>query len=251
VPLFRRGREQEAEDDTEADVDVQGADAPPEEPAGFVEPPVVEEERDEAFSRAEGPWDVSEAPEIAEPRLDLGSLLLTAFPGLELRIEVDQESGTVISASAVVEAAAVQVQVFAAPRSGGLWREVRQELAASIVESGGTADESDGTFGRELQAQVPVEEAKPRTRQAVRFVGVDGPRWFLRGVFTGTAYQPGAEPQLEAVLRSCVVVRGDEAMAPKSPLPLRLPDDATTTEGPGDELSLDPFKRGPEITEIH
>ena len=96
-----------------------------------------------------------------------------------------------------------------------------------------------------------MEDAQPRVRQAVRFVGVDGPRWFLRGVFTGTAYEPGAEPQLEAVVRSCVVVRGDEAMAPKAPLPLRLPDDAVTTDGPGDALSLDPFKRGPEITEIH
>ena len=226
----------------------------PAEAASFVDAPVEakeEDEQDEAFSRADGPWDVTEAPEIAEPRLDLGSLQLTGYPGLELRIEVDQESGTVISASAVLETAAVQIQVFAAPRSGGLWREVRKELAAGIIESGGKAVESDGTFGRELRADVPVEDTPGAPRQDVRFVGVDGPRWFLRGVFTGTAYESGAEPQLEAVLRSCVVVRGDEAMAPKGPLPLRLPDDAVTAEAPGEALSLDPFKRGPEITEIH
>ena len=250
MPLFRRGRDQAAEEGPEPDVDADDLESPAK-AGGFVDAPVQDEDQDEVFSRAQGPWDATEAPEIAEPRLDLGSLQLTGFPGLELRIEVDQESGTVISASAVLETAAVQVQVFAAPRSGGLWREVRKELAAGIIESGGKAVESDGTFGRELRADVPVDETPGAARQDVRFVGVDGPRWFLRGVFTGTAYESGAEPQLEAVLRGCVVVRGDEAMAPKGPLPLRLPEDATTTEATGEALSLDPFKRGPEITEIH
>jgi hypothetical protein len=250
VPLFRRGRDQAAEDQTQAAVDVPGPETPAED-ATFVDAPVEDEEQEETFSRADGPWDVTEAPEVTEPRLDLGSLQLTGYPGLELRIEVDQESESVISASAVLETAALQVQVFAAPRSGGLWREVRKELAASIIESGGTAEESDGTFGRELRAEVPVDGSQPPARQAVRFVGVDGPRWFLRGVFTGTAYESGAEPQLEAVLRGCVVVRGDEAMAPKGPLPLRLPEEAVTTEAPEGPLPLEPFKRGPEITEIH
>jgi hypothetical protein len=49
-----------------------------------------------------------------------------------------------------------------------------------------------------------------------------------------------------------VVVRGSEAMAPRELLPLRLPT-ADLAPDPGQEQArppLDPFTRGPEITEI-
>jgi hypothetical protein len=47
------------------------------------------------------------------------------------------------------------------------------------------------------------------------------------------------------------VVRGAHPMAPRELLPLRLPE--TTTEEPAQPAtpSLDPFERGPEITEVH
>ncbi len=86
---------------------------------------------------------------------------------------------------------------------------------------------------------------------------MDGPRWFLRGVLTGRpATDPSgdaAEP-LMSLFRNIVVVRGTEAMAPRDPIPLRLPDDPTLAQdGEDDEESdpLSPFQRGPEITEIH
>jgi hypothetical protein len=50
-------------------------------------------------------------------------------------------------------------------------------------------------------------------------------------------------------------VRGDEAMPPRELLPLRLPGDlaAAVAEAPAGQPrdELDPFERGPEITEIH
>ena len=60
-----------------------------------------------------------------------------------------------------------------------------------------------------------------------------------------------AEP-FERMFQAVVVVRGKEAMAPRDPLPLQLPTDVLVT-GDADavEDSLDPFERGPEITEIH
>ena len=59
-----------------------------------------------------------------------------------------------------------------------------------------------------------------------RFVGVDGPRWFLRAVFSGRAAieDEAAEPLLE-VVRGTVVVRGDAAMAPREMLVLKLPEE--------------------------
>jgi hypothetical protein len=82
-------------------------------------------------------------------------------------------------------------------------------------------------------------------------------------VFQGPAvHDEAAAADLEGVVRDVVVVRGSEAMAPREVLPLRLPQavaddaaqaaEAAQTEE-ADEQSrptLDPFRRGPEITEI-
>ena len=89
-----------------------------------------------------------------------------------------------------------------------------------------------------------------------RFLGADGPRWFVRALMSGpAATDPVQAAPFEYLFRSVVVVRGKDAMAPRDPLPLRLPTDAVIQGGP-DEPSedvdpLNPFERGPEITEIH
>jgi hypothetical protein len=85
-----------------------------------------------------------------------------------------------------------------------------------------------------------------------RFVGVDGPRWFLRAVFSGrAAIDDDAAGPLMAVVRDTVVVRGESAMAPREMLPLRLPDEATMPSSePATDDELRPFERGPEITEV-
>jgi len=123
---------------------------------------------------------------------------------------------------------------------------------------------------------MPVRTADGRTgHQPSRFVGVDGPRWFLRGVFTGPAsHDEAAARPLEELLRSCVVVRGTEARPPRELLPLKLPptaqapvatgpsadvvpgeaaasngtDGAEAEQGPTNRI-LTPPERGPEATE--
>ena len=116
-------------------------------------------------------------------------------------------------------------------------------------------DEVPGSFGRELIARIPVRTPDGRSgHQPARFVGVDGPRWFLRAVFHGPAvYEDEAAAAMEAVVKDVVVVRGPDAMAPRDLLPLRLPDAVATPE-PDAETDgrepLEPFRRGPEITEI-
>jgi hypothetical protein len=89
----------------------------------------------------------------------------------------------------------------------------------------------------------------------VRFVGVDGPRWFLRGLFSGAAArETAAAAPLEAVLRACVVVRGNDPMAPGDPLPLHvpteIPEGMQQNDDDGGRRRLPPPERGPEITEI-
>jgi len=227
-------------------------------------------------TRRGGPFDRSEV-EGLEGRLDLGALWLTGVPGMELQLEVEEESQNVVGVTAALGDSSVQLQAFAAPRSEGIWDDIRKEIAASITSQGGTADSTSGPLGPELRAQMPTQGPDGRTVFApVRFVGVDGPRWFLRAVLNGpAALDEGDASSLLDVVRATVVVRGEEAMAPRELLSLKLPaqpegqdvTDGTPAEGdPGDQESPDenaarrarssvddfkPFERGPEITEIH
>lgn len=211
---------------------------------------------------AQGPLDSADVDLSNDGRLDLGALRIMGVPGMELRLEVDETAGQVVAATAVLGDSAVQIQAFAAPRTLGIWDDIRAEIAESILNQGGTADEAVGPLGKELRTRMPSAGPDGRTVFApARFTGVDGPRWFLRAVFSGRAAndEEAAAPLLE-VVRNAVVVRGDAAMAPREMLPLTLPEQveaptpASEDDGAGhhDHARLDdlkPFERGPEITE--
>jgi len=211
--------------------------------------------------RPDGPWDVSEVHDPSQGRVNLGGLFVPGVEGMELRVEVAGES--IVAATVVLRDSAVQLQGFAAPKSEGIWGEVREEIASSITQQGGIVDEVEGPLGWELRAQVPVQLPDGTNGvQMVRFVGCDGPRWFLRGVISGQgAVQPAAAGVLESVFRDTVVVRGEAPMAPRDPIVLKLPNDAQMVPDgaapeQGDQGSkfgdgLDPMRRGPEITELH
>jgi hypothetical protein len=216
--------------------------------------------------RANGPWDETEVDRPYEGRVDLGGLLVPAVPGMEVRLEVSEQQ-QVMAITVVLGQSAIQLQAFAAPRSEGIWSEVRDEIATEVTKQGGVIDKGVGAFGPELRARVPVRLPDGNQGvQVVRFLGADGPRWFLRAVISGqAAVQPEAAAVVEQVFRGVVVVRGTQAMAPKDPIPLRLPPQAKPTDpaaaeaaqgqtGPQDSPyrsgDINPFERGPEITEI-
>lgn len=253
MSLFRKRRAVEPEPDE----DVAGAAAVDEDPADEAADvaEAVEEESQPSGrpERPDGPWDVSEVPDTLEGYIDLGALRLRGRDQMELRLEVDEGAGRVTTAMVQMGGSAVQLQVFAAPRSSGIWDEIRAEIANGVTRQDGTVDDVPGVFGRELVARVPVRTPDGRVvHQPVRFTGVDGPRWFLRAVFHGAAaYKPEEALELESVVRDIVVVRGQEAMAPRELLPLRLPDAPPAPAAQDEESTLDPFRRGPEITEIH
>jgi hypothetical protein len=232
--------------------------------------------------RTGGPFDATEA-DLADqdlPRLDLGALRIPGLPGIGVQVEADPNTQEVRAVTGVAGDGAVQLQAFAAPRSEGLWDEIRAEMLAEIQStSGATVSEVEGPFGPELRAVVPARSPEGKqVLQPLRFVGIDGPRWFLRSVFLGrAAVEPDPDDALHTLVRQTIVVRGADAMAPRDPLPLRLPEQPPTgmaadgTQGPtqddaevaddADDLvddddtpsryaDLDPFQRGPEITEI-
>jgi hypothetical protein len=181
--------------------------------------------------RAEGPFDSSEVDADvleAEDRIDLGALVITGPPGMELRLQVDEQSGQVQAILLVLEDSALELRAFAAPKKTGIWTEVRREIAAEASRMGGTATETDGPFGTELVLVVPVEDPEGQIfSQTSRVIGVDGPRWLLRATVLGrAAVEPDAAPPMEETLRNTIVVRGTEPMAVRESLPLRLPPGA-------------------------
>ncbi|WP_448060292.1 DUF3710 domain-containing protein [Cellulomonas hominis] len=205
-----------------------------------------------------GPWDVDSAPE-GGPRVDLGAIRLPGVPGMELRMEIDKATGAVTAAAVTLDGSTLQVQAFAAPRTEGIWDEIRAEIAESVGKQGGSADDLPGPFGRELLARLPVRTPEGRTgHRPARFIGADGPRWFLRGVLTGrAAVDPQAAVALEDIFAGAVVVRGTQARAPRDLLALTLPGQAGQVvppigapAAPAVQPSFDPLTRGPEITEI-
>ena len=173
-------------------------------------------------AREMGPWDESEV-DFSEglERLDLGGLLVLATPGVDVQVQADQATGVVTALTFAQSGAAVQVQPYAAPKSGGMWDEVRGQIKGSITKSGGLVEEVAGPFGVELQSQVTGADG---AMQPARFAGIEGPRWFVRAVFLGAAVKAGeAATTLEGMVRNLVVVRGGDAMAVGAPIPMKLP----------------------------
>jgi hypothetical protein len=248
VTVFRkrRGKDDDSPESAEIDDELEGSDEPDEADDGVTAG---------AAGTGTGPYDLAdvEDPGAGGSRVDLGGIWLPGRPGLEVRVEADQTTGEVVAVTAVLGDGALQLQPFAAPRSEGIWDEVRTEIRAGITAQGGTVDEVTGPLGPELRTRVPARSADgSQTVQPARFVGVDGPRWFLRGVITGgPALDPDTDAELVALFRDVVVVRGIDPMAPRDLIPLRLPavpEDEGAAEGHSEPLS--PFERGPEITEI-
>jgi hypothetical protein len=262
--VFRRRRPEDEE--SAADIEVTG-----------------EEELDTADATEDtgpvegGPWDSAEtAPDLE--RIDFGALQVPVAPGIEVQVnleatEVDAEgnpiSGRPVAVTVVHGDSGLQLQAFAAPKRTGIWSEVRQETAGEIQEAGGQTEDAEGPFGPELRAMVPIqipeevmdqvpEEIREQgfAWQPVRFLGVDGPRWFLRGVVSGAAIEDEEQWQvLEDVFRNVIVVRGDQPMPPRELLELTLPEGAEgaaedQSEEDDDGPDFNPFQRGPEITEV-
>lgn len=175
-------------------------------------------------ARRRGPWDAEEVTELGE-RLDLGAIWVPTRPGMELRFEADKKTGQIISVTVGYVGSQLQISAFAAPRSEGIWDEIREDLAASITKQGGTAEQQRGPFGQELLARVPARTKEGRTgHRPIRFFGVDGSRWFLRGVVSGkAAVETASAAELEAIFADVVVIRGAEARAPRDLLAITPP----------------------------
>ena len=177
--------------------------------------------------RARGPWDADEVTldEDDPGKLDLGSLVVTPREGLDLQLQVDEQTGQVVAVVMAGQEGALELLAFAAPRNGDIWPDVRKQIASEITRRGGTATEAEGPYGPELRVVLNVTAPDGRTgQQPSRVFGIAGPRWLLRATLFGQpALDPSDDGLVESALRDVVVRRGGEPHAPGEALPLTVP----------------------------
>jgi hypothetical protein len=175
------------------------------------------DEESELSDVSDGPYDVADFDDDGVPRIDLGSVKVPVPDGSQVQVEMDPETGGVRAVHVVTEQGQITVSAYAAPRSGGLWREVSAELAEQLRADGAKVNLGRGKWGLEISAIVGDV--------ALRFVGVDRPRWMLRGVIAGPQSEAaGAVEVLREIVRRTIVDRGDAPMPVRTPLTITLPE---------------------------
>lgn len=170
-----------------------------------------------------GPFDIVEVPTM-RPYVDFGGIKVAPREGLQLRLEVDERAKRVVAVTLDFEGSLLQVQAFSAPKTTGLWHQVRSEISAQLSSQGARIEEAEGELGPELIAVSSVPAEQGGGTRTVRFVAVDGPRWMLRGVIMGAAAEDAqARARVIELFRDMVVVRGDQPMPPSELLQLQVP----------------------------
>ncbi|MCH4160524.1 MAG: DUF3710 domain-containing protein [Bifidobacterium sp.] len=179
--------------------------------------------------RYDGPWDIEDDDVIDySNHLDVGAFKLPYLQGVELRLKANRANGQILGATITYGSSSLELEAFAAPKTLGLWDDVR----ADLLEANSDADEQEGAFGTEILLPVTVKGK----RLITRVVGVDGHRWMLRGIFSGKAAAEGDEKDiLDQFFSDVVVERGEEPLAPHDLLPMHPP----ITPGQDDDASDD------------
>ena len=183
------------------------------------------EEYSEEVSEEVGPKD-SHGGLCPDGYLDLGSLYVPALPGIQLRAQFEDDKKTLRRILLVTGTSAIQLSVIAAPRSGGVWAELREQIAASIAQTNGACESVDTIYGTELAARIPARLPDgSEGLQPLRIIGIEGPRWLLRVDLQGLAAADDAtaRTQCEEVIDRIIVNRGAEPRVRMEMLPLTLP----------------------------
>jgi len=170
---------------------------------------------------SEGPFDIEDFddPESATVgRHDLGAVLIPVDESAELAVEVNPQ-GVPTMVWMVTPNGRYNVTAYAAPKTGKLWREVITEVAESLRNEGAQVTFEEGPWGREVVGLM----TKGPEPLVMRFIGVDGYRWMIRGA--AVAAPDTAEAIASDVrnsLTDTVVRRGDTPLPVRYMLPLEL-----------------------------
>jgi len=167
-----------------------------------------------------GPFDITELVQV-RPSIDFGAIQLPLRDDVVYKLEVEEATSKIVALTVEHNGSALQLQAFSAPASDGVWHEIRSSLEQSILAQNGRTEQVVGPLGPELNAQIPNVDGGFRL---AKFIGVDGPKWFLRGVISGLALGDVLSmSHVIDIFRSVAVVRGGQPMPPKELLELVAP----------------------------
>jgi hypothetical protein len=167
-----------------------------------------------------GPFDITELIQV-RPSIDFGAIQLPMRDDVVYKLEVEESTNRIVALTVEHRGSALQLQAFSAPGVEGVWHEIRSALETSITAQGGKTESVVGPLGPELNAQIPTSDGSSRL---AKFIGVDGPKWFLRGVISGLALGDTLSmSHMIEIYRSVAVVRGSSPMPPKELLELVAP----------------------------
>lgn len=180
----------------------------------------------EIVKRSElGPLDLAEVASL-ENVIDFGALKLPNLNrNLAIKVELEEDTRRLVALTLQTQGSMLQISLFSAPKNSPVWHEVLEVLVSSLESQGANVEPVIGSFGRELMVsmQIPSEDGNS-VQQQIRFIGVDGPRWLLRGSITGEALSNLSEQaEVERIFRSIIVDRGAEALPPRELVPLTMP----------------------------
>ncbi|MBK8446350.1 MAG: DUF3710 domain-containing protein [Micropruina sp.] len=225
-----------ASDDEAVEADVVAAaddpteDLPPELAEADEDEDDSDDDAEEVDWRADGPFDFEEVDLGADEvqRLDLGSLILTPWEGMGLQLQVNEGTQHVVAALAFWEQSGLELALLAAPTSGGLADELREDLTEEAEQAGGSSSHADGPFGPELRRVLPAEgPSGEQLFQVSRTWFAEGPRWLLRGTLLGeaglTEDDEGAAAPFVEFFRNVVVRRGEAPMVPGEVIAMTMP----------------------------
>lgn len=186
-----------------------------------------------------GPWDVNDNNVVDyDSYLDLGAFYLPFLQGIQLRIKATRAQDAVLGVTITYGHSSLQIEAYAAPKSTGIWDSLRTDLLAAHSN----AKAVEGVFGTELMLPVAI---KGQRTVMTRIVGIDGPRWMLRGIFSGRAAQGDNEERdtLNKFFADIVVDRGEEPLAPRDLIPMHHPVTPAQRNGQlaqgGDNATID------------
>ncbi len=175
-----------------------------------------------------GPSD-SDGEPAPKGYLDLGALYVPRVPGLQLRGKFEKDKKVLSRMLLVLGQTGITVSVAAAPKSGGAWEELSEQIEGAITAAGGKVARVEGPYGTELDAR--IAGALPDGTLGytpLRIVGVEGPRWLVRLDIQGTAISGDEEAReaAEDLIDALIVNRGPEPKIRFELLPFQLPQEA-------------------------
>lgn len=224
----KRGAAQENPDEPSVDElaeEFEGDEIDPEEFEAEEDAPVVA-----AFDeREDGPFDIDEVELESDgvQRVDLGTLILTPWPGLNLQLQVHEATKQVRAVTGIWRSSGIEIALYAAPASGGMAVEQQEDLIDQAQQAGGSAEVGAGPFGPELRRILP--QTGPKGEQLFHVSRVwfaEGPRWLLRGTLMGEAALPDGDAKARPFVeffRNLIVRRGDGPMVPGELITMDLP----------------------------